>query len=142
MVKNPLANARDVRDMGLTSGSGRTPGGEHGNPLQSSSLENPMDREAWWATAHRVTKSWTRLMRLSMHASMHPSTAIIVCLAAYFASLVARWLICLSNLLINHLLPTCFVLFSPSFKALPFGNSPPNLALHSFGSAPELRTSM
>ena len=52
MIKNPLANARDVRDMGLTSGSGRTPGGVHGNPLQSSSLENPTDREAWWATVH------------------------------------------------------------------------------------------
>ena len=56
MVKNPLANARDVRDMGLTSGSGRTPGGEHGNPLQSSSLENPMDREAWQVMVHRVAK--------------------------------------------------------------------------------------
>ena len=64
MIKNPLANARDVRDMSLTSGSGRTPGGVHGNPLQSSSLENPTDREAWWATVHRVTKSWTRLKRL------------------------------------------------------------------------------
>ena len=58
MVKNSPANA-DVRDTGLIPGSGRSPGGGHGNPLQYSCLENPMDREAWWATVHRVTKSWT-----------------------------------------------------------------------------------
>ena len=44
VVKNPLANAGDIRDMGSIPGSGKTPGGSHGNPLQSSSLENPMDR--------------------------------------------------------------------------------------------------
>ena len=64
MVKNLPANAGDVRDAGLIPGSGRSPGGGHGNPLQYSCLENPMDREAWWATVHRVTKSWTRLKRL------------------------------------------------------------------------------
>ena len=47
VVKNPPANAGDVRDMGLTPGSGRSPGGGHGNPLQNSCLENPIDREAW-----------------------------------------------------------------------------------------------
>ena len=64
VVKNLPANAGDVRDVGLIPGSGRSPGGGHGNPLQYSCLENPMDREAWWATVHRVTKSWTRLKRL------------------------------------------------------------------------------
>ena len=59
VVKNLPANAGDVRDVGLIPGSGRSPGGGHGNPLQYSCLENPMDREAWWATVHRVTKSWT-----------------------------------------------------------------------------------
>ena len=49
-VKNPLANAEDVRDVGSIPGSGRYPGGEHGNPLQHSCLENPMVRGAWWAT--------------------------------------------------------------------------------------------
>ena len=44
VVKNPLANAGDIRDMGSIPGSGKTPGGGHGNPLQYSSLENPMDR--------------------------------------------------------------------------------------------------
>jgi len=44
--------------LGLIPGLGRSPGGGHGNPLQCSCLENPMDRGTWWATVHRVTKSW------------------------------------------------------------------------------------
>ena len=59
MVKNTLADAGDVRDAGLIPGSGRSPGGGHGNPLQYSCLENSMDREAWRATIHRVAKSQT-----------------------------------------------------------------------------------
>ena len=59
MVKNLSANAWDVRDMGSISGLERSPGRGHGNPLQYSCLENPMDRGAWWATVHRVRKSWT-----------------------------------------------------------------------------------
>ena len=57
VVKNLPANAGDIRDLGLILGSGRSPGREHGNPLQYSCLENPMDREAWWATVQRVTES-------------------------------------------------------------------------------------
>ena len=53
---NPLANAGDIKDVGLTPGSGRSPEGGHGNPLQYSCLENPMDRGAWWATVYRVTE--------------------------------------------------------------------------------------
>ena len=56
MVKNPPANAVDIRDVGLIPGSGKSPGGGHGNPLWDSCLENPMDREAWRATAHRVAE--------------------------------------------------------------------------------------
>ena len=48
-------------DQGSIPGSGRSPGGGNGNPLQYSCLENPMDRGAWWATVHGVTKSQTRL---------------------------------------------------------------------------------
>ena len=59
MVKNQAANAGDVRDMGSIPGSGRSPEGGHGNPLQYSCLENPMDRGGWQATVHGVTKSWT-----------------------------------------------------------------------------------
>jgi len=56
VVKNLRVNARDVRDMGLIPGSGRSPGGGHGNPLQYSCPEDPMDRGVWWNTVHRVTK--------------------------------------------------------------------------------------
>ena len=57
MVGNPPANAGGIRGAGLTPGSGRFPGEEHGNPLQYSCLENPMDRGAWQAAVHRVAKS-------------------------------------------------------------------------------------
>ena len=66
---NPSANAGDVRDMGLIRGLGRSTGGGHGNSLQYSCLENPMDRGAWQATAHGVAKSWTELKQLSTHSS-------------------------------------------------------------------------
>ena len=65
VVKNPPVNSGDIRDAGLIPGSGRSPGGRHDNPLQYSCLENPMDRGAWQATVHRVTKSQTQLKRLS-----------------------------------------------------------------------------
>ena len=58
-VKNPPANAGDARDTSSIPGSGRSPGGGNGNPLQYSCLKNSMDREAWWATVHGVTKSQT-----------------------------------------------------------------------------------
>ena len=59
LVKNPPANEGAIRDEGWIPGSGRSPGGGHGNPLQYSCLENPMDREDWRATVHRVSKSQT-----------------------------------------------------------------------------------
>ena len=61
MVKNLPANAGDERYMGSVPGLGRFSGGGHGNPLQYSCLENPMDREAWQAIVHGVSESWTRL---------------------------------------------------------------------------------
>ena len=61
MVKNLLANARDVRDAGLIPGLGRTPEGGYGNTLHYSCLENLMDRGAWWATVRGITKSQTGL---------------------------------------------------------------------------------
>ena len=57
VVKNPPANAGDVRDVGSIPGSGRSPGKGHGNLLQYSCLESPMDRGAWQATVYRVAKS-------------------------------------------------------------------------------------
>ena len=60
-----------LRDAGLIPGSGRSPGGGHGNPLQYSCLENPTDRGAWGATIQRVTQSQTPLSDLAcMHASL------------------------------------------------------------------------
>ena len=54
------ASAQNAGDLGSIPGSGRSPGEGNGNPLQYSCLENPMDREAWWATVHGVAKSLTR----------------------------------------------------------------------------------
>ena len=57
VLKNPPAKAGDIRDMGSTPGSGRSPGEGRGNPLQYSCMENPMDRGAWWATVRGATNS-------------------------------------------------------------------------------------
>jgi len=59
VVKNPPANAGDIKGPDSFPESGRPPKEGHNNPLQYSCLENPMDRKAWWATVHRVTKSQT-----------------------------------------------------------------------------------
>ena len=59
VVKNMPANAGDIRDVGSVPGLGRSPGRGHGNPLQYSCLKNPMDRRAWQAIVHEVTKSQT-----------------------------------------------------------------------------------
>ena len=66
--------------MGSIPGSGRAPGGGHGNPFQYSSLENPMDRGAWWATVHRVAKNLTRRKQLSIHTC-----------TAHFAQSTFKW---------------------------------------------------
>ena len=60
LIKNLAASVGDAGDTGFIPGSERSPGGGRGNPLLYSCLENPMDRGAWWAMVHRVTKSWTR----------------------------------------------------------------------------------
>ena len=65
--KNPPANAGDISDVGWIPGSGICPGGGHGNPLNYSCLENPMDKGSWQATVHRVTKSQTLLKQLSTY---------------------------------------------------------------------------
>ena len=67
VVKNPPPNAGDIRDVCSVPGSGRS-GGGHGNPLQYSCLENPMDRGAWQTTVHGVTKIQTLLKPLSLHS--------------------------------------------------------------------------
>ena len=76
VVKSLPANAGDIRDTGLIPVLGRSPGEVHGNPLQYSCLENPMDRGVWWATVHGIAKSWTRLMDIHIHRA---SRSVPVC---------------------------------------------------------------
>ena len=68
VVKNLPANAGAAGDAGSIPGSGRSPGGGQGNPLQHSCLENPMNRGAWWATVHKVVKRQT-LFSIHTHTS-------------------------------------------------------------------------
>ena len=68
VVKNPAANAGDLRDVGWIPRLRRSPGGGPGNPFQYSCLVNPMDRGAWWAIVQWVAESHTQLKRLSTHA--------------------------------------------------------------------------
>ena len=58
---NGKASVYNAGDLGSIPGLGKSPGEGNGNPLQDYCLENPMDRGAWWATAHGVAKSRTRL---------------------------------------------------------------------------------
>ena len=67
VVKNLPASAGDVREVDLILGLGRSAEGWHGNPLQYSCLENPMERGAWRVMVHRVTQSLTQLKQLSVH---------------------------------------------------------------------------
>ena len=76
-IKNPPANTRDARDKSSVPGSGRSPGGGQGNPLQHSCLENPMHRGAWRATVHRVTKSQAQLKQLSIQDVFMPPKLIL-----------------------------------------------------------------
>ena len=80
VVKNPPANAGGRK----IPGSGRPPGGGHGNPLQYSCLENPMDRGAWRATVHGVAQSWTRLKRLCTHFHLGAFGQVGSCLSSSF----------------------------------------------------------
>ena len=67
VVKNSPTDAGDARDAGSIPGLGRSPGEGHANSLQYSCLGNSVDRRVWWATVHRVSKSWTQLRRLWTH---------------------------------------------------------------------------
>ena len=94
VVKNPPANAGDIRDTVSIPGSGRSPGGGHGNPPQYSCLENPMDRGAWWATVHWVTES-DMTERLSTHAcysvgSHQPITSYVIVYILIFIIFTSR----------------------------------------------------
>jgi len=74
VVKNMPANAGDIRDVGSIPGSGRSPGGGHGNPFQYFCLEKSMDRGAWQVTVHGVAKSRTWLKQLGTQGHQIPLT--------------------------------------------------------------------
>ena len=93
-------SACNAGDLGSIPGSWRCPGGGHGNPLQSSCLENPMDRGVWWVAVHRVAKSQSWLKWLSTHmgllgksrtltilrlSSNEPETNLWFCSAMFFS---------------------------------------------------------
>ena len=77
VVKKLPANTGNIRDLDSIHRSGRLPGRGHDNPPQYSCLQNPMDRGAWWATVHKVAKSWTRLKRLSTTVSVQFSCLVV-----------------------------------------------------------------
>ena len=103
VVKNLPANAWDMKDAGLIPELGRSPGEGHSNPLQYSCLENPVDRGAWRAMIHRVTKSRARLKQLSMHAK-HVWRHI--CVIKALGPWMPRWCWQYSDLLVDRF-PLC-----------------------------------
>ena len=74
-------NARDIRDVGSVPGVGGIPGGGHGNPLQYSCLENPMDRGAQQAIVNGATKSWTLSDKAYTHTHTHTHTHSSFCIS-------------------------------------------------------------
>ena len=106
VVENPPANAGDVRDIGLIPGSGRSPGGGNGNRLQSSCLQDPMDRGAWQTTVQGVSGNQTQLKQHGMHAM---SMYIYIHLSYIYASSIYQSRI--SRLSISYL---CYLPMYPS----------------------------
>ena len=75
-VSNGKESASDAGEVGSIPGSGRSPGGGNGYPLQYSCLENSTDRGAWWTTVHGVAKRWTRLVTKCTHTLFHRSVGL------------------------------------------------------------------
>ena len=84
VVKNPLANVGDTRDMGSNPGWGRAPGVGNGNPLQYSCLENSTDRGTWWTIVHGIARNWTLL---SMSTNEHERKCVNPNLLIHLTSL-------------------------------------------------------
>ena len=106
VVKKPPANAGDIRDVGLIPGSGRCPGGGHGNPHQCSCLENPRDGGAWWAAVYGVAQAplsmgfsrqvyWSGLSRAPSgdlpNPEIKPTSLISPAMAGRFFTTSATW---------------------------------------------------
>ena len=142
VVKNSPANVGDVRVVGSIPGSGRSPGGGHGNPLQYFCLKNPMDRGNWQATIHGITKSWTRLsLHTHTHTHTHPTQAVItevagICQASHSRGFLAPNILS-SVLCINLLLPqqqNLYRMFPPRPMPPPLPVPPKTLLLFSLFS--------
>ena len=100
------ASACNAGDSGSIPGSGRSPGVGNGNPLQYSCLENPMDREAWWATVHRVSKSQTRLSDFTLdNKVVFQFINGLSILKIIFSIFVSFWLVLIT--LLSSSLITC-----------------------------------
>ena len=91
VVKNPSANAGDIRDTGLIPGWRTSLGGGNVNPLQYSCLENPINRGAWWATVHRVAKRWTWLKQRSTIGFCHSEENFLPWYSYNFTTLVTEF---------------------------------------------------
>ena len=78
VAKNLPANIADIRDAGLTSGLGRSPGAGNGYPVQYSCLKNPIGRRTWRATVHRVVKTQTWLKQINMHTHIEKGEYIYI----------------------------------------------------------------
>ena len=91
LVKDLPANAGDIEDIGSIPGLERSPGGGHGNPLQYSCLENPMDRGAWQATVHGVTESDTT--DVIQHSTHHIKYKVELCLLKWARRAQKGWVV-------------------------------------------------
>ena len=97
VIKNPSASTGNTRDSVSIPASGRSPGRGHGNTLQYSCLENPMDGGGWQDMVHRVAKSWTHLNWLSTHPSPHQPLVCSPCLWICFFCVIFTSLLCFLN---------------------------------------------
>ena len=118
VVRNLPAHVGSTRDVGSLPGSGRSPGEGHGNSLQFSCLGNRMDREAWWASIHRVANSSTQLKWLSMR----------VCVRIYL------------TIIYMHMLTLCWVAQLCPALCNPLDYSPPGSSV--LGDSPGTNTAM
>ena len=130
VVRNLPANAEDVRDAGSILGSGRSPGGGHGNPLQYSCLENPMDRGAWWATVHGVANSRTWLSDWHFHFNVFTFPGWWLCHHSLHGSLDDPWpfrcVLCHRELTVSPQLPRSQ---PQGHHSVPFSRHPSHLNL-------------
>ena len=126
VVKSPPAHAGNLRDAGSIPRLGRSPGEGNGNPLQYSCLENPMDRGAWWATIHGVTKGQAQLKRLSRHASTLPLINKTYLHYKYFTYMHTDFSVSTGL----HSMHACSVAYSFPATCDPMDCSPPGSSVH------------